>query len=92
TDPTVIYGTKDYQGKILRSHLAADHPYNTYIHPGLPPTPIANPSLASLEAAAHPADTKYLYFVAKGEGKSYFSQTLREHNAAVQKYLRSKGK
>ncbi|WP_435594271.1 endolytic transglycosylase MltG [Turicimonas muris] len=53
---------------------------------------MANPSLASLEAAAHPADTKYLYFVAKGEGKSYFSQTLREHNAAVQKYLRSKGK
>lgn len=92
TDPTVVYGIKDFQGKILRSHLNTDHPYNTYIHSGLPPTPITNPGLASLEAAAHPADTKYLYFVAKGEGKSYFSQTLREHNAAVQKFLRSKGK
>ena len=72
--------------------MNTDHPYNTYIHPGLPPTPIANPGLASLEAAAHPAKTKYLYFVAMGEGKSYFSQTLGEHNSAVQKFLRSKGK
>ena len=92
TDPTVIYGIKDFQGKILKSHLNTDHPYNTYIHPGLPPTPIANTGLASLEAAAHPAKTKYLYFVAMGEGKSYFSQTLGEHNSAVQKFLRSKGK
>ncbi len=92
TDPTVVYGIKDFQGKILRSHLNTDHPYNTYIRPGLPPTPIANPGLASLQAASHPAKTDFLYFVAMGEGKSYFSKSLREHNAAVQKYLRSKGK
>ncbi len=92
TDPTVIYGVSDYNGKILKSHLKADHPYNTYIRPGLPPTPIANPGLAAIQAAAHPADTKYLYFVAMGDGKSFFSTNLKEHNVAVQKYLRSQGK
>ena len=65
---------------------------NTYTRPGLPPTPICNPGLAAIEAAAHPADTDYLYFVAMGKsGQTKFSKTLKEHNAAVQKYLRSQG-
>ncbi len=92
TDPTVIYGIEGFDGRILKSHLKKDHPYNTYIHPGLPPTPICNPGLSSIEAAAHPAKTDYLYFVAQGQGKSYFSKSLSEHNAAVKKYLRSQGK
>ncbi len=94
TDPTVIYGIENFQGKILKSHLKTDHPYNTYIHAGLPPTPIAIPGLAAIEAAAHPANTDYLYFVAKadGTGRSYFSTNLKEHNEAVRKYLRSQGK
>lgn len=92
TDPSVIYGIKDFKGVILRSHLKKDTPYNTYTRVGLPPTPIANPSLKSLEAAAHPDETDYLYFVAKGQGQSHFSKSLREHNVAVQKYLRNRGK
>lgn len=92
TDPTVIYNVPDYKGKITRSHLKTDHPYNTYTRKGLPPTPICNPGMASIWAAAHPAQTDYLYFVAKGDGLSHFSSTLKEHNAAVQKYLRSQGK
>lgn len=92
TDPSVVYGIKDFDGVIRRSHLQADTPYNTYKRAGLPPTPIANPSMKSLEAAVHPEKSKYLYFVAKGQGLSHFSETLREHNTAVQKYLRSQGK
>ncbi|MCD8339359.1 MAG: endolytic transglycosylase MltG [Burkholderiales bacterium] len=94
TDPTVIYGIENFQGKILKSHLKTDHPYNTYLHAGLPPTPIAIPGEAAIEAAAHPAKTDYLYFVAMadGSGKSHFSTTLKEHNEAVRKYLRSQGK
>lgn len=92
TDPSVIYGIKDFDGVIRRSHLKTDTPYNTYTRKGLPPTPITNPSLKSLQAAANPDKTDYLYFVAKGEGKSHFSKSLREHNAAVHKYLRSQGK
>lgn len=92
TDPTVIYGIEDFDGRILKSHLKKDHPYNTYIHAGLPPTPICNPGIQAIEAAAHPAKSDYLYFVAQGNGKSYFSKTLSEHNAAVRKYLRSQGK
>lgn len=92
TDPTVVYGIKDFDGRILKSHLKTDHPYNTYIRPGLPPTPICNPGAAALHAAAHPAESDYLYFVAKGNsGQSYFSKSLKEHNAAVQKYLRNQG-
>lgn len=92
TDPTVVYGIQNFDGKITRSHLKTDHPYNTYTRLGLPPTPICNPGLAAIEAAAHPADTDYLYFVAMGKsGDTKFSRTLKEHNAAVQKYLRSQG-
>ena len=92
TDPTVTYGIENFNGKITKEHLRTDHPYNTYTRPGLPPTPICNPGLAAIEAAAHPADTDYLYFVAMGKsGQTKFSKTLKEHNAAVQKYLRSQG-
>ncbi|MCL2076533.1 MAG: endolytic transglycosylase MltG [Betaproteobacteria bacterium] len=92
-DPTVIYGLgESYDGKIYRSDLRADTPYNTYTRKGLPPTPIAMPSLASIRAALNPAATNAFYFVAKGDGSSHFSATLAEHNQAVQYYLRSKGK
>ena len=90
TDPTVIYGLGDaYDGNIRRADLRRDTPYNTYTRAGLPPTPIALPGRASLRAAVTPADGDALYFVATGEpdGSHYFSATLEEHNAAVQRYL-----
>lgn len=90
TDPAVIYGMgDDYTGVIRRRDLQADTPWNTYTRVGLPPTPIAMPGLASLQAALNPADSKMLYFVARGDGSSQFSRTLEEHNAAVYKHLRS---
>jgi len=90
-DPTIIYSLKlddRYRGKIYRSDIRYDHPYNTYVHPGLPPGPIASPSLASLEAALAPAETNYYYFVLQEGGGHYFSETLREHNRAVQRWRR----
>jgi len=93
TDPSVIYGLgESFRGTLYRSDLRTDTPYNTYMRAGLPPTPIATPSLASLQAALHPAKTKAFYFVAKGDGSSHFSATLSEHNQAVERYLRSRGK
>ena len=87
TDPTVIYGMGDsYQGNIRRDDLEADTPYNTYTRDGLPPTPIALPGTAALEATLHPAPGDALYFVARGDGSHEFSPTLDEHNRAVQKY------
>ncbi|MBX9444362.1 endolytic transglycosylase MltG [Dickeya chrysanthemi] len=87
TDPTVIYGMGDsYNGVITRSALDAPTPYNTYVISGLPPTPIAMPGKASLEAAAHPAKTHYLYFVADGKGGHTFTSNLNDHNRAVQAY------
>jgi len=84
TDPTVIYGLgADYNGMLTESDLRRDTPYNTYTRKGLPPTPIALPSEASLQAVTHPLDTDDLYFVANGSGGHHFSKTLREHNAAV---------
>ncbi|QAV24323.1 endolytic transglycosylase MltG [Proteus hauseri] len=89
TDPTVIYGLGDkYRGTIYRSDLNGYTPYNTYQIDGLPPTPIAMPSVASIKAAAHPADTRYLYFVADGTGGHKFSTSLNEHNKAVAQYRR----
>lgn len=87
TDPTVIYALGNrFDGDLRRRDLKLDSPFNTYRVKGLPPTPIALPSRAALKAAAHPAETEYLYFVARGDGTSYFSRTLEEHNAAVRKY------
>lgn len=87
TDPTVIYGMgKKYDGNIRRKDLQTDTIYNTYTRSGLPPTPIAMPGLASIEAALHPEQTKALYFVGKGDGSHAFSNSLIEHNHAVSKY------
>ena len=89
TDPTVIYGVwQEYKGDITSHHLRQKTPYNTYRIDGLPPTPIANPSKASLQAALHPASTDYFYFVASGEGDHVFSKTLKAHNRALRNYLR----
>lgn len=89
TDPTVIYGLGDaFDGNLRRRDLITDTPYNTYTRGGLPPTPIAMPGKAALLAAAHPARTQDLYFVARGDGSSQFSRTLEEHNRAVNRYIR----
>jgi UPF0755 protein len=85
-DPTVIYGVKDFDGNLTRRHLREITPYNTYRVPGLPPGPIASPGRTALQAAANPAAVNYLYFVARGDGTHKFSNTLREHNAAVRRY------
>jgi UPF0755 protein len=86
-DPTVIYGLgPSFDGNLKRVHLTTDGPYNTYTRPGLPPTPIALPGLASLRAALQPARIKALYYVSRGDGTSEFSRSLEEHNRAVSKY------
>jgi UPF0755 protein len=87
TDPTVIYGLgEDFDGNIRRRDLRSDSPYNTYVHRGLPPTPIAAPGREAIHAALHPAEGDTLYFVARGDGSHHFSSTLAEHNRAVRKY------
>ncbi|MCU7944471.1 MAG: endolytic transglycosylase MltG [Candidatus Thiodiazotropha sp. (ex Cardiolucina cf. quadrata)] len=87
TDPTVIYGMgESYNGNIRKRDLARDTPYNTYLHKGLTPTPIAMPSGAAIRAALNPEEGNSLYFVATGDGGHYFSSTLEEHNKAVRKY------
>ncbi len=89
TDPTVIYGMgAAFDGNLRKKDLQADTPWNTYLHPGLPPTPIAMPGKASLLAAVQPAASQALYFVARGDGSSHFSSNLDEHNRAVNKYQR----
>ena len=92
-DPTVVYAAllqNKYRGTIYRSDLDRVHPYNTYQVPGLPPGPIANPGIASLKAALHPTPTSELYFVANpdGSGRHVFSETVAQHNAAVEEYRR----
>jgi UPF0755 protein len=89
TDPTVIYAAlldNRWRGTIYASDLASPSPYNTYIHPGLPPGPICNPGLAAFHAALHPAQTDYLYFVSDAAGHSRFAASLKEHNQNVQSY------
>jgi UPF0755 protein len=92
TDPTIIYGMgASYRGNIRATDLAADTPYNTYVHVGLPPTPIAMPGVASLQAVAHPAPGNALFFVAIGDGsgRHLFASTYAEHQANVARYLRN---
>jgi UPF0755 protein len=89
TDPTVIYGMgATFDGNLRKADLQRDTPWNTYLRAGLPPTPIAMPGKAALLAAVQPAPVKSLYFVAKGDGTSQFSDSLDEHNRAVNKYQR----
>ena len=92
TDPTVIYGITKGEGTLGRglraSELATVTPYNTYVIDGLPPTPIANPGRAAIEAAANPEESDYLYFVADGTGGHAFARTLEEHNANVAAWRR----
>ena len=90
TDPTVIYGIgPEFDGNLRKVDLRRDSPYNTYMRAGLPPTPIAIPGMESLLAAANPAKTDALYFVAKGDGSSHFSKSLLEHEKAVDQYQRA---
>lgn len=93
TDPTVIYGLgKSYTGDLKRSHLKEYSPWNTYVIDGLPPTPIAWPGRASINAALNPAPGKSLFFVAKGDGSHIFSETLSQHESAVNEFqIRRKG-
>ena len=87
TDPTVIYAmAEQFNGNVRRKDLSIDSPYNTYVYKGLPPTPIASPGRDAIHAALHPEPGKALYFVAKGDGSHYFSETLQEHNKAVARY------
>ena len=89
TDPTVIYGIgPKFDGNLRKADLRKDTAYNTYMHKGLPPSPIAMPSKDSVLAAAHPAKSEALFFVAKGDGSSHFSQSLKEHESAVDRYQR----
>ncbi|MGP8005299.1 MAG: endolytic transglycosylase MltG [Smithella sp.] len=86
SDPTAVYDMDSFNGKVLRSHLKRNSPYNTYLIRGLPPGPIANPGLTSLQAALNPAPVKYLYFVSKKDGSHFFSDSLKEHNKAIYRY------
>ena len=86
SDPTVIYGIKNFDGNLTRKHLKTRTPYNTYKIRGLPAGPIANPGLKSLEAALYPAQTPYIYFVSKKDSTHHFSTNLKDHNRAVRKY------
>ncbi|BBE51315.1 Endolytic murein transglycosylase [Ferriphaselus amnicola] len=87
TDPTVIYGLGErFDGNLRRKDLLADTPYNTYTRGGLTPTPISLPGVAALQAVLHPAKSQALYFVARGDGTSEFSETLEQHNRAVSRY------
>jgi len=86
SDPTVIYGLKEFDGNLTRKHLSEPTPYNTYRIAALPPGPICNPGLSSIRAALQPAQVAYLYFVSKNDGTHLFSETIEEHNKAVKTY------
>lgn len=86
SDPTIIYGLPNYDGDIHKSDIRYPHPWNTYVIPGLPPSPIANPGSSAIVATLYPEKTKFLYFVAKGDGAHTFSVTFAEHSEKVQEY------
>ncbi len=90
SDPTVIYGIKNFNGNITRRDLAENTPYNTYKIKGLPPGPIANAGTKAIKAALYPADTRFLFFVSKKDNTHQFSTNLKDHNSAVQKYQLSR--
>jgi len=92
SDPTVIYALEDFDGNIRKEDLLVESPYNTYLVVGLPPGPIANPGEAAIRAALFPTATDFVYFVSRNDGSHKFSATLAEHNEAVEKYQRSRGK
>lgn len=92
TDPTVIYGIKKFNGNLTRKDLRTPSPYNSYLNYGLPPTPISNPGEVAIDSVINPPDTKYLYFVGKGDGYSHFSKTLVEHNKMVKKYQKRRNR
>jgi len=93
TDPSVVYGLGDrFDGRLHRKDLETDTPYNTYLRGGLPPTPIALPGQAAIEAALNPETTRDLYFVARGDGTSQFSATLAEHQRAVDRFQKTGAK
>jgi UPF0755 protein len=89
-DPTVQYAVAKERRALSRADLAVDHPYNTYVRPGLPPGPIASPGLDAIHAALEPAPVKYLYFVARDDRRHHFSTTMEEHNSAVARYRLSR--
>lgn len=91
SDPTVIYGLKNFNGNLTKADLKKDTPYNTYRRRGLPPGPIANPGEPSILAAVHPAEVAYLYFVSRNDGTHKFSSSYREHLRAVQEYQKKRG-
>jgi UPF0755 protein len=86
SDPTVIYGIKNFNGNLTKEDLLRPTPYNTYLRSGLPPTPICNPGKESILAALYPAPVPYFYFVSKNDGSHYFSSNIEDHNQAVWKY------
>jgi UPF0755 protein len=90
SDPTVIYGIKDFDGDLTKKNLLTRTAYNTYLQPGLPPGPIANPGKDSLQAVLAPAKSEYLYFVSKNDGSHFFSKNLKDHNRAVAQYQLSR--
>ena len=92
SDPTVIYAMKNFDGHIRKEDLQVESPYNTYLMVGLPPGPIANPGEEAIHAALFPTPTDFVYFVSRNDGSHEFSSTLEEHNRAVEKYQRNRGK
>lgn len=90
SDPTSVYDLENFDGRVLRSHLKRNSPYNTYVIKGLPPGPIGNPGLTSLMATLNPAPVNYLYFVSKNDGTHFFSDSLKMHNEAIRQYRLNK--
>ena len=90
SDPTIIYGLKNYDGNIRKADIRRPHPWNTYVIPALPPTPIAGPGVEAIDGVLWPTETKAIFFVAMGDGTHYFSETYAEHSRAVDRYQRRK--